>query len=384
MYDRYFKNGRVPWIKTLDLNNSEIFETDECVTDAALAETSLRIYPTGSVAVAMYGGFNQIGRTGLLRVSAAVNQAITAIQPYPKELSSEYLLQVLNYRVRYWRRVASSSRKDPNITGIDVQNFPVLHPTLVTEQQQIADALSDGDRLISALEKLIAKKQVIKLATMQRLLNGTVRLPGFSDKWRNCSLSQLGTFAKGRGIKKDEVSDEGLPCVRYGEIYTQYENYTSRLLSRIPVAAAASARSISKGDLLFAGSGETAEEIGKCVAYLGDEEAYAGGDIVVFTPAAEDSLFLGHLLNHDTVVAQKSRFGQGDAVVHISASNLGRLELYLPEPNEQRAIAAVLSDMNSEIAALERRRDKLKAIKQGMMQALLTGRIRLVKPGAQE
>jgi hypothetical protein len=81
MADRYYRNGIVHWVKTLDLNNSVVIDTDECVTFEAMEETSLRPYPVGTVLVAMYGGFNQIGRTGLLRVPAAVNQAITAIQP---------------------------------------------------------------------------------------------------------------------------------------------------------------------------------------------------------------------------------------------------------------------------------------------------------------
>jgi type I restriction enzyme, S subunit len=127
--ERYYRGGRIAWVKTLDLNNSEIYSTEEHVTEVALQETCLRRYPAGSVLVAMYGGFNQIGRTGLLRISAAVNQALTAIQPDSKRLRSEYLLNVLNARVPYWRLVASSSRKDPNITrgifGIFLSHFPV-------------------------------------------------------------------------------------------------------------------------------------------------------------------------------------------------------------------------------------------------------------------
>jgi type I restriction enzyme S subunit len=89
-------------------------------------------------------------------------------------------------------------------------------------------------------------------------------------------------------------------------------------------------------------------------------------------------MFLGYLMNHSTVVEQKSRMGQGDAVVHISARNLARLRLQIPSLNEQRAIAAVLSDLDAELHALELRRDKTAMLKQAMMQELLTGRTRLV------
>lgn len=245
------------------------------------------------------------------------------------------------------------------------------------EQRAIAAALADVDALLAALDALIAKKRAVKQATMQQLLTGATRLPGFEGEWERKLLGNIGTFSKGRGIKKDNVTAYGLPCVRYGEIYTHYNNYIKSFFSYIAPEVATQSQFIRKGDILFAGSGETAEEIGKCIAFLGDEEAYAGGDIVIFRPFSQDSLYLAYLLNHPYVAAQKARMGQGDAVVHISARSLAALELHLPPIREQEAIAAVLSDMDAEIEALERRREKTRQIKQGMMQQLLTGRIRL-------
>ncbi|WP_214035948.1 restriction endonuclease subunit S, partial [Methanospirillum sp.] len=132
------------------------------------------------------------------------------------------------------------------------------------------------------------------------------------------------------------------------------------------------------GDILFAGSGETAEDIGKCASYLFDNEAYAGGDVIIFSPKEQNSEFLGYLLNCPMVSRQKARMGQGDAIVHISAKNLSQIEISLPPLPEQTAIATVLSDMDAEISALETRKTKTISLKQGMMQELLTGRIRLV------
>src|SRR5207249_4646259 len=108
--------------------------TEELITKVALDETSLRVYPPGTVLVAMYGGFNQIGRTGILKIPSAVNQAITAIQVKPKLLVSEFLINILNYKVNYWKIVASSSRKDPNITSNDIKKFPTIFPRDVKEQ----------------------------------------------------------------------------------------------------------------------------------------------------------------------------------------------------------------------------------------------------------
>ena len=264
-----------------------------------------------------------------------------------------------------------------NLVGMDVfRTITVVLPPL-SEQRAIAEALSDVDGLLNALNALIAKKQAIKQATMQQLLTGKTRLPGFSEVWETKQLRELGPFAKGRGIKRDDVSYEGLPCIRYGELYTRYQDYILKVASRIPPSVAATALPIKTGDLLFAGSGETAEEIGRCAAYLGKEKAYAGGDIIVLTLSGQNSIYLGHLMNHPIVAEQKARMGQGDAIVHISANNLAQVKIELPPIAEQNAIASVLSDMDAEIVSLEQHRDKTRAIKQGMMQQLLTGWVRL-------
>ena len=229
LYARYFAGGTTPWVKTLDLNNSTIIETDECVTEVALRETSLKVHPAGAVLVAMYGGFGQIGRTGLLSFSAAVNQALTAVLPKEHLLDSKYLLYVLNERVNYWKGVASSSRKDPNITGNDVRAFPLAIPP-IKEQSAIATALSDVDALIAGLEKLIAKKRDIKQAAMQQLLTGQTRLPGFSGEWVAKRLGELANVAKGRGLSKGQIAGSGANlCILYGELFTTYDCGSSLL-----------------------------------------------------------------------------------------------------------------------------------------------------------
>ncbi|WP_296983043.1 restriction endonuclease subunit S, partial [Thalassolituus sp. UBA1505] len=153
--DRYFTYQGTPWVKTLDLNNGEIFNTDEQITEEALKETSCSIFPVGTVLVAMYGGFNQIGRTGLLKVPAAINQALSGLVLDSKKVSPEFLINYLNGNVKVWKKFAASSRKDPNITREDVCGFPVLIPPL-PEQKKIAQILSTWDKAITTTEQLLA------------------------------------------------------------------------------------------------------------------------------------------------------------------------------------------------------------------------------------
>lgn len=262
-----------------------------------------------------------------------------------------------------------------------LRNYAVPMPRRVDEQEAIAAALTDADTLIDSLEQLLTKKRQIKQGAMQELLTGKRRLPGFAQRWNEVKVRQLGAFLKGSGIKREEALSGDLPCVRYGEIYTTHSDHVRSFSSWISPAVASSATLLRNGDLLFAGSGETKEEIGKCVAFLNEGPAYAGGDIVILRPTVDaDSMFLGYLLNTPSVVRQKASKGQGDAVVHISANALGEVEVMLPQPSEQAAIARVLFDMDTELAAVESRLTKARALKRAMAQALLTGRIRLVEP----
>ena len=173
--------------------------------------------------------------------------------------------------------------------------------------------------------------------------------------WEVKQLSTIGKFTKGQGIRKDEATNGEIPCVRYGELYTRHNDYIKEYFSFISNETAKSARRLRPGDILFAGSGETKEEIGKCAAFVDNIEAYAGGDIVILSPIDVSPLFLGYLLNAQHIQKQKASKGQGDAIVHISANQLGSIQIPLPPTkSEQTAIATALSDTDALIENLEK------------------------------
>lgn len=160
--EKYYDNGNIPWLKTLDLNNGFITNTEENITSVGLKESSCKVRPINTVLVAMYGGFNQIGRTGLLKIEAATNQAVCAIIPDSKRILSEYLLNLLNTNVDYWKRVASSSRKDPNITKSDVEKFPVPLPPIQIQQEIVEIIRALNSTLASSRDKKSNSKALVK------------------------------------------------------------------------------------------------------------------------------------------------------------------------------------------------------------------------------
>ncbi|UCU96511.1 restriction endonuclease subunit S [Hydrogenophaga taeniospiralis] len=386
--ERYYLNGTVPWVKTLDLNNGLIHETDEKVTEAALKETSLQPYPAGSVLVAMYGGYNQIGRTGLLTQSAAVNQAITAVRPKQGQLDSGYLLRVLNFRVDYWKAVASSSRKDPNITSKDVRAFPLAAPAL-DEQRAIAIALADADALIESLEQLLAKKRQIKQGAMQELLTGRQRLPGWQQEWARKPMGELFDFSGGVSASRDQLGMAGHAYLHYGDIHMSNKNHVHVTTEwpdlpklDVPLNKVGTGALLADGDVVFVDASEDDEGTSKHMVVVNPKQLpfISGLHTIVAKPKTGElvDLYKRYCFQTNAVKEQFRFYAVGTKVSGVSKSNIRKISILVPSPEEQTAIATILSDMDTEITALEARLTKARQLKQGMAQALLTGRIRLV------
>lgn len=240
-------------------------------------------------------------------------------------------------------------------------------------QEHIGRILATTDRTIVALEKLIAAKRNLKKGMTQQLLSGQRRLPGFNKRWEARRLDTTGYIAKGKGVTKDDVCPAGLPAVRYGELYTTYDVQIDDVRSFISPEAAKASKPIHHGDLLLAGSGEDRSEIGKAAAYMGNDDAYAGGDIIIISPTDANSIFLAYLLDCQHVRREFYRRAQGESVVHIYMRDVASLVLRLPTLDEQARIATILGTADREIALLEKKLSRLRELKKGLMQKLLAG-----------
>jgi type I restriction enzyme S subunit len=243
--------------------------------------------------------------------------------------------------------------------------FPV--PDLI-EQRAIAVALSDVDALLAKLDALIAKKGDIKQAAMQQLLTGTWRLPAFSGEWEVKRLGDIAHLTMGRTPSRriDAFWGRGYPWLSIADMNSKYlfdttEEITKRAIVDMTV--------IPKGTLLMSFK----LTIGK-VAFAG-RDMYSNEAICSFRNLKANAEYLYYVLSQTDFSLYGKQAVKGYT---LNKESLNSVEIPYPPIREQTAIAAVLSDMDAELAALEARRDKTRALKQGMMQELLTGRIRLV------
>lgn len=290
---------------------------------------------------------NAVCSTGFAVLRAKPNKA------EPAYLYAQLFYYIVNMQIE--RIIAGSNY--PAINRSDVKLIEIPCPPSVVEQRAIAEALSDVDGLLAALDKLIAKKRAIKKATMQQLLTGKTRLPGFSGKWVTKRLGDLLIY---------ERPD------RYIVHDTEYNTY-----GLMPVLTA------NKSFIL----GYTSEDFGICndtpVIVFDDfttESKYVDFSFKVKSSAIKllrprnEQVVLRYIFERIQLI----RFPIGDHKRYY-ISEYQHLRLPIPDFNEQKTIIRVLSDMDAEIDALERRREKTRQVKQGMMQQILTGRVRLVK-----
>ncbi len=272
------------------------------------------------------------------------------------------------------RAMATGTTSVAAIYTRDLLTLPIAVPS-PCEQQAIAEVLRDVDALLAGLDRLIAKKRDLKQAAMQQLLTGRSRLPGFHDEWEMRRLSEIAEVSSGGTPSRanPEYWNGTIPWVTTSEVDFRTVEQTTQYISHEGLKNSA-AKLLPPGTLLMAlyGQGKTR---GK-VAILGIEGAtnQACAAISLSPEACREYVFYC-LVNQYEEIRSLSNIGNQE---NLSGALVRSIEVPLPCISEQRAIACVLSDLDAEHAALEARRDKTRALKQAMMQELLTGRIRLI------
>jgi type I restriction enzyme S subunit len=267
----------------------------------------------------------------------------------------------------------------------DIRFLQIPCPPTLPEQRAIAATLSDVDALLAKLDQFIAKKRDLKQAAMQQLLTGQTRLPGFSGEWEVVPLPDMSWFQEGPGVRTHQFRLSGVKLLNGTNISNGrlLLDSTIRYVSNDEAEGAYKHFLVDEGDILLATSGVTIEKLHEKVAVVKHEDIpLCMNTSTVRFKVSNTRLIASYLylfLRSDVFKKQIGRQATGSAQLNFGPSHLKKVDIPLPPSlPEQTAIATVLSDMDAELAALEAHRDKTRALKQGMMHELLTGRIRLI------
>jgi type I restriction enzyme S subunit len=263
----------------------------------------------------------------------------------------------------------------PQLTVGGINDLLIPLPRTLAEQETIAGALSDADAWIESLEQLIAKKRQIKQGAMQELLTGKRRLPGFSGQWETKRLGDIALLRNGYPFKSDTYAVLGsfkvvtIANVQDGRMEMAECNSLEILPRDLQVH-----HQLSVGDLLISMTGN----VGR-VCRVSHPNCLLNQRVGLVVPLSTSVEFLYNLLSQRFFLAAMARKAKGGAQGNLSKGDILEFEITIPNSlNEQQSIATVLSDMDTEIESLESKLGKAREIKQGMMQELLTGKIRLV------
>jgi len=373
-----WKARGLPIIRIQNLNDplTEYNYCDSRVEDRHLVRAGDLLFAWSGTLGTSFGARRWNGPNGVL------NQHIFKVSPKGKALTSRYALLALKQAQALIEREAHGFKSSfVHIKKSDLTQITITFPESETEQNAICDAVEDSDAWIASLEALIAKKRDLKQAAMQQLLTGKTRLPGFSGNWNDVSLGELFIFKNGLN-KAKEFFGHGSPIINYMDVFGSAGIRAHEVLGKVSVTTdEIRTYGAQKGDVFFTRTSETTDEIGISAVLLETvPNCVFSGFVLRARPKTQmlEDQFKKYCFSSRHVRDQIIASASYTTRALTNGRNLSVVRMAVPEPDEQIAIAKVLSDMDEEIAALEAEAEKARAIKQGMMQTLLTGKVRLI------
>ncbi|WP_454688464.1 restriction endonuclease subunit S [Achromobacter aloeverae] len=338
------------------------FEDYQFVKPPKDAEANRTRVKRGDLLITITG--NSVGNVALVEneiEEAYISQhvgLVRLLETYSGDYICRFLSPGSSGNSQIW--ATQSGQSKPGLTLGNLLNFEVAFPPTVAEQRAIATALSDMDALLDGLDRLITKKHAIKQAAMQQLLTGQTRLPGFNGEWKVKRLEDLVKIQKGQLITTKTLTPGDIPVIAGGKQPAYFHASANRHGKTITVSASGASAGYVALHLrsIFASDCST----------ISESDSYS-----------IEFIYCSLLFRQNVIYAAQT----GGAQPHVQPKDLAPLSINIPDDiTEQTAIASVFSDMDAEITALETRRTKTRALKQAMMQELLTGRTRLVTPSA--
>ena len=361
-----FENGRVNW-NTCSFVTKERFEQDKYIQ---IRNHDVLISKDGTIGkVAYVNGFYGQG---------TLNSGVFVVRPKSKDIDQGYF--AWTFLSMYFddfisRLTAGSTIK--HVYQKDLVNFLFPLPTKLSEQRRIAEVLSDTDSLIASLSHTIEKKRLVKQGAMQQLLTGKTRLKGFSGEWVEKELGECADIYRGGSPRPIEsfitTLPDGLNWIKIGDVANNAK-YINKTAERIIPEGEKHSRFVRNGDLLLSNS----MSFGRPYILRTDGCIHDGWLVIQNYKDEWVTDFLYYLLCSENVLKQYEVLAAGSGVKNLNKAIVSNVVLRYPvDLNEQFAIANILTTMDNEITSLEAELQKYKALKQGMMQKLLTGEIRL-------
>ena len=357
----YFNGNFIPWLTVASLTNIPVSQLKVNKTETYLTKEGSsysRVLEKNTLIIANSGA--TLGIAKLLGIKCCANDGIAALLEIDKKVVKKYLVHFINTKTKALRERIATGNGQPNLNTELIGKIKIPLPPL-PEQKAIAEVLADTDELIQTLEKQIAKKRLIKQGTMQKLLTP-------KDDWEVKELGEIAYFSNGKAHEQFIQKDAEYIVINSKFVSTKGKVFKNATVNLSPV---------NKGEIVMVMSDiPKGKALAKCFLVPQDNKYALNQRICSLKTESVDKMFLFLILNRNKYYLA---FDSGTGQTNLKKDDVLGCPISLPlAKSEQTQIATILSDMVSEIEMLENKLAKYKKIKQGMMQELLTGKIRLV------
>lgn len=373
----HFWNGNIPWVTTAEIGNGPIKSTSECITEIGLQSSSAKIFPAGTLLMAMYGQGKTRGQISQLSIDAATNQACAAIIPQ-STVCGDFLFHNLCSRYDEIRSL-SNDGSQKNLSGSLIKEISLLLPPL-REQQRIAEILSTWDHAIETVEALVANARGQKQALLQSLLTGEKRLAVFTSDWTKTTVDQIANVLVSNVDKKSVDAEESVRLCNYMDVYRS-DHITADMDFMVATATVDQIRKfgLRVGDVLITKDSETPEDIA-VPAYVAStaQDLVCGYHLAIIRPQKGcDGQFLKYYFEHPHTRYFFATRANGATRFGLTIDAIATAPITLPGYEEQQRIAAVIAAAEQEIDRLKPIAAALREEKSALMQQLLTGKRRV-------
>jgi type I restriction enzyme S subunit len=361
-------NGRINWSTCVFVNRERYFQDGNIIVK------------NGDVLVSKDGTIGKVGIIADMPFPATLNSGVFVIRTKSSFIRQKglSLAFISPYFLDFIKKLTAGSTI-VHLYQKDIVDYKFPLPQKTAEQERIVDALFDVDKLISSLSKTIEKKRLIKQGAMQQLLTGKKRLPGFNGEWEEILLGECAKIYRGGSPRPIEQfitnRPDGVNWIKIGDVSSN-ARYVYKTEEKIIPEGIAHSREVHKGDFVLSNS----MSYGRPYILMIDGCIHDGWLVIKDYRDTFDMVFLYYVLSSDNVIAQYVSMAAGSSVKNLNKEKVSSLTIFVPRSiKEQSAIAEILNTMDNEIESLEEERDKYIRLKEGMMQKLLTGQIRLVE-----
>ncbi len=356
-------NGDIPWVTTGELESGYVAKTSENISKKALSETSLRVYPVGTLLMAMYGQGKTRGTVAKLDIEATVNQACAAISLSAGD--ADFVFYALQNAYNDIRKLSNTGNQE-NLNADIIKTFALFFPPIL-EQKKIAEILTTQDKVIELKEKLLAEKQRQKKYLMQQLLTGKKRLGGFKETWRSCRLSEI--LNEGSKDRVDDISRHRKITVKLNFKGLEYAVPTREMADTRPFYVRKLGEIIIGKQNYFNGSiALVTEEFDGCIC---------SNAIMSFSVHDANANYVVAYISQMDFLKKHAMLANGTGQKELSEKDFLNFTIMLPNIKEQAAIADILMTAGKEIDLLRQDIEQEKQKKKALMQLLLTGIVRV-------